>query len=395
MAKWNGTNVRSFILGTTVSGTQVFYGYLGHTSGTAWEIYYDDDTISTGIWYHVGWHYKDSTKTWTFRIWDDNAGALLGSGNETGTVSNNVSITTAPLWVGWTPNTSIGGTIDELYIFGDILSNAEIDACRAGTHDYASDSDCYAYWSFDNPRVADQIGGNHIHQASPTVQVPATHDGADYKEGSYCCDFDGANQMWYSDPASSLDSDFPFRTADTNKKCSVCFWYKPETFTIDRSVLQFGDDGTSDASFAAMLDENAGSTYFALYTGHTGGGTWEMDSHASALSTGVWYHVGMTFDDSDGSYRIRVWDDNAGAILGSDLTGTKSNSVNVEDATVSLAGISGPAVRLDGRLDEVVVFKDVLTADEIDKIRGGNYGAGGPQMIIITKELETDWLNLY
>jgi hypothetical protein len=124
--------------------------------------------------------------------------------------------------------------------------------------------------------------------------------------------------------------------------------------------------------------------------GYNGGASWETISHATAMSTGVWYHVGCTFDNSDKSYRIRVWDDNASTILGSDKTGTATNNINVEDGFLVIGDTWGGSPLLDGQLDEIVVFKDILTADEIDQIRGGTYGASAGQLIIISKALDME-----
>ena len=83
----------------------------------------------------------------------------------------------------------------------------------------------------------------------------------------------------------------------------------------------------------------------------------------------------MTYQDSDKSYRINVWSPDTATVL-VDKTGTLHESHQRRDADVYLGTRQGlPANRfLDGLLDEMVVFNDVLAPDDIALIRAENYG---------------------
>ncbi|MBE3144107.1 MAG: hypothetical protein IMZ61_09325, partial [Planctomycetes bacterium] len=77
---------------------------------------------------------------------------------------------------------------------------------------------------------------------------------------------------------------------------------------------------------------------------------------------------------SDRSYRVRIWDDFAGAILGTDKTGISPVNIFVGTGTI-YRGYAAAAFDMLGHVDEMVVFDDILTPGEIDEIRAGTYGA--------------------
>ncbi len=82
-----------------------------------------------------------------------------------------------------------------------------------------------------------------------------------------------------------------------------------------------------------------------------------------------------TFDDATHTGTISVWDDIAGAILGSDAKKTNFSAMNVDDAMFVIGGVDGLWYQTtNGLMDEVVIFNDVLTTTEIAKIRAGTYG---------------------
>jgi len=101
------------------------------------------------------------------------------------------------------------------------------------------------------------------------------------------------------------------------------------------------------------------------------GSDWGTYTHATALAAGRWYHAGITYDASDDSYRIRLYDYTAAATVGVDKTGTATD-ILIVDANFLLSDTAA-AQSLDGKLDEVVVFKDVLNVSEIDAIRAGTF----------------------
>jgi hypothetical protein len=250
--------------------------------------------------------------------------------------------------------------------------------CAFAQNDFTTDTDCVALWRMENGALTtDTIGGNTL-----TVIVTPTADTGDYKEGGASVDNDLNDGFYILD--ADLDADFPLKNGGSETNISTCFWCKFDT--TNPVVWNKWDNGKNSISFVGSFS----TVGFAMQIGYNGGASWENIEHATPMSTGIWYHVGCTFDNSDKSYRIRVWDDNASTILGSDKTGTATNNINVEDGFVVIGDTWGGAPLLDGQLDEIVVFKDILTADEIDQIRGGTFGASAGQLIIISKTLDME-----
>lgn len=235
---------------------------------------------------------------------------------------------------------------------------------------FTLDGNCVALWKFESGALTtDSIGTNTLTNNNTVL----TSTG-DYKEGSACANFEGTvSQDHFSIVDANLDAGFPLKSGDTNKKISVCGWFKADA--VDGSRGLFSKFSTipaqrslsiqvSSATFWAGIGYNSGADSEALYSGGT-------------VTAGRWYHFGFTFDDSDKSWKFVVWDDTAGSKV-IDGSGTATNNINIEDGPVTIGAVKGelPTSFFDGLIDEVVVFKDILTAGEIDLIRAGTFNAG-------------------
>jgi hypothetical protein len=97
--------------------------------------------------------------------------------------------------------------------------------------------------------------------------------------------------------------------------------------------------------------------------------------HGSSVRAGQWYHIAVTFDNATHTGTISIWDALAGAILGTVAQKTNFLSMGNSNDAFMLGSADGRwYANLPGLLDEVVVFNDVLTADDIAKIHAGTYG---------------------
>lgn len=237
----------------------------------------------------------------------------------------------------------------------------------SGGNNFSSDANCSALWKFESGALTtDSKGGNTLTNNNTVVE-----NTSEYKEGFCSADFERNNSEYFSITDANLDAGYPLKNGDTNKKISVCGWFRLESLDTADLCIYGKYNTTGKRSFLIFAD--AGNNKLHLYVGYNSGDSYNEYVHASVLSVGIWYHYGVTWQDSDKSYRIRMWDDNASAILGSDLTGTGINNINVEDGEVTIGSRGDPNRYWDGELDEVIVFKDILSVAEIDKIRGGVY----------------------
>jgi len=241
-------------------------------------------------------------------------------------------------------------------------------------NDFSGDGNCVALYKFESGAfVTDSAGSNDLTNSN-TVQEDSIY----YKEGSQSAYFSDANDEKFFITDANLDSGFPLKSGETNRSFSICFWVRPTDDTFNHGVI--GKHEFNEGGFYLYIPNTLTPT-LRIY----GSASWGQYSHASALTLEQWYHIGITYDYSDDSYRIRIWDDTAGSILGSDKTGTAATT-EVTNNTFYV-GMAEGTRELDGNLDEVVVFNDVLSTDEIDQIRAGTYGAAGPAMPAINQPI--------
>lgn len=235
-------------------------------------------------------------------------------------------------------------------------------------NNFSGDSNCVALYRFENGALTtDSKDSNALTGNSPAPTV----DTSDFQEGAACVDLEaGVVRDWFWRNDADLSSDFPFKNGTSNQTISAAFWAKFESFPGGSGLAVISKSGWYDASFN-FRQVGASSMSLGVYAGG-----WEYYTFATALTTARWYHIAFTYQNSDKTYRIRIWDDTAGALLGADKAGTGTKNVPVTANNLSVgAGISDGTQAFDGKLDEVVIFNDVLTVEEIDAIRGGTYGA--------------------
>ena len=116
-----------------------------------------------------------------------------------------------------------------------------------------------------------------------------------------------------------------------------------------------------------------------LVLGYDAGGSVENHTHATNLSEDTWYVICGSYQNSNMATAVRVRD-GSGNVIGTDLEETATLDANKISATnakvmIGARGSGGsPIYTWGGNIDEVVVFKDVLTASEVTQIAQGVYG---------------------
>lgn len=236
-------------------------------------------------------------------------------------------------------------------------------------NDFSGDSNCKALWRFENGALTtDSQGGNTLTPVNSPVA-----DLGDFQEGLASVDLELSEEDYFYIDDADLDAGFPLKNGDANKKISVCFWVKYESLSGAAWNVVFGKMESGKRSIAIAVNI---SDQFVFALGYGGGASWEFEIHSTAIVIGRWYHVGFTYQDSNKSFKFRIWDDFAGSLLGgAEVTGNTANNINVEDARVQIgAGYFAAAQEwVDGLIDEVVVFDDILTSAQINAIRQGGY----------------------
>lgn len=385
-------------------GVDIHFLYcLGYNNGESVEVIKHETPLSAETWYHVTISYQNSDKAYALRLRDE-SGNVIGT-DVTGTATldaNKLTVNSEPIMIGVGNNSNpsfwFNGQLDEIAFFNDIISDTEATRIATGTYpetiypttiyesatvadsisiglayktinDFSKDTNCVALYNFETANTnEDTKGGNDL---SGTI----TTDEGDYKQGAASGYFNHSTYYGYREDAD-LDAGFPLKSGDTNKKISVCFWFQmegiPGTGTYHNFVTKHQPGTANKRSFAVEMADTA--KIYALLGYNAGVDIEVLGPHDTALSIYTWYHVTVTYDDSDKSWAIRIRD-REGSVIGTDKTGTATNNINVEDGPFTVGASKGDAFQnfFWGLIDELVVFKDIITSDEATRIAKGNY----------------------
>ncbi|HSV98955.1 MAG TPA: pre-peptidase C-terminal domain-containing protein [Sedimentisphaerales bacterium] len=237
-------------------------------------------------------------------------------------------------------------------------------------NNFAQDANAVALWKFESGKLTlDSLGTNTLENHGAVANASVK------QEGESSAQFRASEFDYMSIPDANLAAGFPLKSGTTNRNISLCTWFRMDSLpTWYRYVGLFTkfNEQLAKRSFAvSVARDGGGQVNLWLEIGHDSGktATW-IPFTDTGIVAGNWYHVGVTYRDSDRSYRIRLWD----GVSSFEKTGTVVKSISVTDAAVFVGNVPGLNWSFDGQIDELVVFKDILTASEIDRIRDGIYG---------------------
>jgi len=111
--------------------------YMGYNGGASSEVDYFSVSCDATNWYHVGFGYRASDKTYFICVYDDNASAALGA-PLTGTFAQTVSLVSATVTLGATGNPALRANayLDEVVVWNVTKSIGDIEKVRKGTYNY-------------------------------------------------------------------------------------------------------------------------------------------------------------------------------------------------------------------------------------------------------------------
>jgi hypothetical protein len=104
----------------------------------------------------------------------------------------------------------------------------------------------------------------------------------------------------------------------------------------------------------------------------------EGDWFGANVQTDRWYFIASTYQASDRSYRLRIYDYAAGDFLAEDLTGNFEHDINVgqEGDGFFVLSYASPTFSFKGLMDACIVFNRALSVQELEDIRLGMFGEG-------------------
>jgi len=247
-------------------------------------------------------------------------------------------------------------------------------------NNFASDPACVALWRFESGHLfADSIGSNTLSPAtlSPTGEPSA--ETSDYRDGEASADTEFG---YFRIDDADLDPDFPLKNGVATPQFSVAFWVKAREGTSQTTgaglFAKGAETGPYTYSFAIGLYEpaGAGTGMIRLNVGRDGGmNLYIYDVTLSKIiQRNQWYHMTVTYQEvtpTSGTLKLYLYDPSDDTTV----TWTQASAnVPVLNGPLALGLFRWNDSRFYGLLDEVVVFKDVLTPTEINQIRQGSYG---------------------
>jgi Concanavalin A-like lectin/glucanases superfamily len=235
-------------------------------------------------------------------------------------------------------NGAFKGKIDEVRIYGQALSEAQLQADRDTA--VGLDQMPVAAYSFDEgsgTTVKDVIGSHN-----------GTISGASWATGKYgsALNFDGLNDLVSIPDAPELD---------LTKTFTLEAWVRPDDLAAARPVIAKGESsgGNSGYMLSAKYTTNA-----AGYVASSGSTT--TVSASSALPTSpAWSHLALTSDGAN----LRLYIDGELKATATPSVTAKATAANLEIGHSFLGG------HFDGLIDEVRLYGEALTQTQIQTDR--------------------------
>ena len=239
-------------------------------------------------------------------------------------------------------------------------------------NDFSGDDNCIALWQFEpSDLFADSKGTNTL---LPQPGQDPTSDTVKHKEGSGSISFaktgGGTNHQRAYMASGTFDAGFPLDLGDADSKISVATWLRLSSVDDDnnffyKKTMTGPAPGFVPVSFVLNANVTNGVSIWVYNAG------WDITTFGTGLSVNVWYHAIVTYDGISGEYRIRVWDDTAKEFLSDDVTGTMLATGIGASGALSVGNGQAPVSTqcFTGNLDELVIFNDILTEEEMSDIR--------------------------
>jgi cysteine-rich repeat protein len=332
-----------------------FFGY--GNGGT------NDNAFAGGVldnaWHHIAGVYKQSGGGLTIETYVD--GVLIGTNTApVGDITSSSDL----LFGHYLGQPNYAGMLDDIRVYGRALTAGEVeslsDGCTSAPPCAPSDPDLSAYWKGDegedstandsttyNNSGALQNGAGWTSATAPTTFA-----------NPFAFSLDGEDDYVLAGDTTGLPSGSSART--------IALWVNRDNATPDHqgTLVALGNGNTPDQKFILQVGNEPapGPTY--LFTDGINSPNNIQISGAEIPSAGMWHHVAFTFDG------VNAWQ------YYLDGTLTKSGSFPVAINTVTNdveLGSRHDVVTgyLDGSLDDVRVYNDVLSAGEIADLASG------------------------
>ena len=320
-------------------------------SGGTWSNQYPHSSVSTstGTWYNVTVVRSGTTVT----VYTNGANSDSKTHSSLGTGFGSTH------WVGqyWDASNSLDGNVDEYALWDEALTSSEVEAIyNSGTPinlasdsgNYASSANLVGYWRMEE-NTGTTVADSSTNSNTATLTNGPTFS-TDVPLSAYSLDFDGTDDYIEVSDHDNLS----FGNGSTDSAFTMAGWVKLDATSLQRFITKSGSStaeyifGTGGGSnlLLALYDDTTSVVRYRVSTG--------------TLSTGTWTHVAVTHT----SGTIKLYID------GTEDSGTSGDigsytAMHNSTGTVRLGGYQNGSQYTNGKLDELAVWDEALTATEI------------------------------
>lgn len=343
----SNTGAQAFDMITSSNGSNVAVGSIS-MSGSP---------LTIGTWYHVVHLYDASAGSFETYVNNSSIGSATG-------LHTSIHDNTSPFWIGTNAdaNAAPDWTIDEYGIWkGKLLSTAEISYLyNSGSGRSYADLE-----SANNPGTTNLVSYWGLGEASGTrVDSHSSNDLGDNNTVTQgtgivgnCADFERSNSEYLSITNAS-QTGLDFGSTDH----SISFWVNFETIA-NQFYTAFGKyQNSGQLEYQYRLWGYDNQEAYVQWSGNgtsVTGKTFNMTNFTN-WSTGTWYHIVWVADVSAGSVEMFV-----NGVSEATVTGLPTSIHQGTDMFTMGVGLLGGGEYIDARMDEVAIFNDILTSDEV------------------------------
>lgn len=231
-------------------------------------------------------------------------------------------------------------------------------------NNFSGDANLQALYRFESGEITTDSSGKGNTLTNTGGVGEST---VDYKEGGCSADFAGGIFEYMSIADASLSANFPWASDGTDMSGSIVLWIKADSINAGEYLFSKWTALFNKRQLLCLI--NAAGTGWSVMISSDGTALGNETLYdGGTFQTGRWYHFAFTWNQSTKAWILKIWDD-TGASYVVDTGGTATNTIAAKDGVFAIGS------SLDCRMDEMAIFNDVLTSNEIIAIKNGLFGA--------------------
>lgn len=332
-------------------------------------------TLSTSTWYHVALIRSGSTGDWTLTLY------LNGVADASATTATNPSGGTLKTVVGALGDLSshmYNGRVDDVRIYNDNLSADQIGRLYRGSNPINCDQSCLGWWKLDEPASSKNAVDSMMKNPNNLTDNNTVTQAAGAKVGN-AGQFTAANSEYLS------VSDNAALSMGGNTSFTLGAWVYFDAKAAQRAILGKYQT-TTNQEYLLWYNTTLDRFRFNVYSDGTDGTLTAVNADTLGVpATATWYFVLAWYDGTNINISI-----NNGA------ADTAAFSAGVYDgaAPLEMGANSSLSFNWDGRIDEVGIWKRVLTSAERTSLYNSGNGKGLGSLTPGEKAGLAAWYNL-